>query len=174
MAIVDFEIIVDGKKYYARGSDTTDLFYSPLFENLEEYKLWASGDVVFEYEPLVFNGEDINAAKSAIEKLCNGEIPSEDEIKKLKTLKNINHFMSEFSNHDKEEELKHASSLGILDTFQQKYGGSIHDVIYIFLNNPDRDDEVFGQNFLKLGYKLLTGCLNIFYGVHKTTISSSL
>lgn len=158
--MIDWKIIVNGIEYYARGSDTTDLFYSPLFEKFADYEAWVKGGVEFEYEPLVLNDEDIMTTKEVLNKLQDGQLPLTNEVDTLVKLVKFNMMLSEFADHNNQEEIDYAQELGILDEYQEKYGGNIYDLYFEFVENYKYDDMEFSKEYLKLLGRFLLGLFN--------------
>ncbi len=147
MAQIDWKINYQGETYYCRGSSTTDVFYSPIFKNLEDYKNFIKSKPLFEYEDIVIDDDTHTQSKKAINTLLSGQIPSQVELQNLFSLYYFCLKLGEAQQaiNTEEDIINQMAKLSItVDDFKQKYT-SIHDLLYkehlILVNDP---------NYLKL------------------------
>lgn len=83
MSTIDVKLKVRGKDYYASLSDTSDKFYSPIFESVEDYLDWYSNfnltreDLTLdETDAWIYKDDQFKNAKKAVEILLAGDIPT--------------------------------------------------------------------------------------------------
>lgn len=136
MAQTDWQIEVRDKTYFARSSDTTGWFWSPLFESLEDFKKWCGEEPVFEHQPLVLTQADFDLVKEALSQLNEGVMPKREALTKVDKIYELISAMLE-KNVKSDSLIREADKLGIGEYYEMKFNNRLNDVLYFLFKSQE-------------------------------------